>query len=64
MVKDNTGTLEPRFNYAIFGRSDSSKGVMPGETYTLPEGGFFLPQGCTATTAIIEITKVQEYSGF
>lgn len=63
-IADNTGTLPPKFQYTIFACSNSEDGVKPGETFVLPEGGFALPEGCTAGTVRVEITKVLEVSSF
>lgn len=63
-IADNTGTLDPKFEYTIFACSNLEDGVKPGDTFVLTEGGFVLPQGCTATEAKVEITKVLEKSNF
>ena len=64
MIADNTGTLKPKFEYTIYACSNEETGVKPGETFVLREGGFVLPQGCTASEAKVEITKVLEKSNF
>jgi hypothetical protein len=63
-IADNTGTLKPKFEYTIFACSNLEAGVKPGETFVLTEGGFVLPNGCTASQAKVEITKVLEESNF
>jgi hypothetical protein len=63
-IADNTGTLPPKFQYTIFACSNSENGVKPGETFVLKEGGFALPEGCTAGNVRVEITKVQDISSF
>lgn len=65
---DSSGAIVGTNNYTIFAESDSSPGIAPGETWTTRKGeGFILPGfgvGTKSKTVKVEITDVQENSGF
>jgi hypothetical protein len=63
-IKDNTETLPAKFEYSIYACSDFEDGVAPGEAFVLTTGGFMLPEGCNATEAKVEISKVLDKSNF